>query len=149
MNTRKNSNNLQEIIIQVLDEMNRELGNQFTINTINLVEMSRHTGLSRGELRDSQKNQFIVKPHGSIGKTADTTVLSGFIGMLNSLFRKGIMNSSVCYDCIKEQGYNESKSCVNKYLRFHNDLVPPKRQLVSPQGIRGQCYFHTNPGESY
>lgn len=82
MNERKNSNDLQEIIAQVLNEMKSELGNQFDISTINLAELERRTGLSRGRLRRLQKDQFIVKPHGLIGKTADTTVLSGFTGIL-------------------------------------------------------------------
>ena len=46
MNERKNSNDLQEIIAQVLNEMKSELGNQFDISTINLAELERRTGLS-------------------------------------------------------------------------------------------------------
>lgn len=148
MNERENSNDLQEIITQVLKEMKSELGDLFDINTVNLAELARRTGLSRGKLRGLQKNQFIVKPHGAIGKKADVTVLTGFTGILDNLLRKGVTNSSVCYERIHEQGYNGSQSSVKNYLRAHKDLVPPKRQLVVPQGSRGQRY-HTSPGESY
>jgi len=148
MNERKNSNDLQEIIAQVLNEMKSELGNQFDISTINLAELERRTGLSRGRLRRLQKDQFIVKPHGLIGKTADTTVLSGFTGILDDLLHKGITNSSVCFARIQEQGYKGSQSSVKNYLRAHKDLVPSQRQIVAPQGSRGQRY-QTAPGESY
>ena len=148
MNEGNNSNDLQAIISQVLNEMKSELGNQFNINTINLAELERRTGLSRGKLRSLKKNQFVVKPHASLGKKADTTVLSGFTGIVDTFLKKGITNSSVCFERIKEQGYSGSKSSVKNYIRSHKHLVPPKRQLVAPQGSRGQRY-QTSPGESY
>lgn len=69
MNERKNSNDLQEIIAQVLNEMKSELGNQFDISTINLAELERQViGLSRGRLRRLQKPTSLLSNHMVIGK---------------------------------------------------------------------------------
>ena len=41
-----NSNDLQTIITQVIEEMKSEQGDKFDINRINLAEMERRTGMS-------------------------------------------------------------------------------------------------------
>ena len=47
-----NSNDLQTIITQVIEEMKSEQGDKFDINRINLAEMERRTGMTRAQLRD-------------------------------------------------------------------------------------------------
>ena len=42
-----NSNDLQTIITQVIEEMKSEQGDKFDPNKINLAEMGRRTGLTR------------------------------------------------------------------------------------------------------
>ena len=122
---KENDNDLTEILTQVLNEMKEELGDKFNLETINLAEVERRTGLSRAKLRLIKKNNFVVKPHGLTGRHAPVTLLSGFTGIIDSLLRKGVTNSSVVFE-----------------------LVPAKRQVVAPQGNRGRRY-QTPPGESY
>ena len=54
----------------------------------------------------------------------------------------------ICYDRLKENGFQGGLTIVKDYISKHKELVPPKRQLVVSQGSRGQRY-HTAPGESY
>ena len=60
MNRRTNSNDLQEIVTQALAEMKQVQGENFSLEKINLAELERRTGLSRGKLRALKKNDFIV-----------------------------------------------------------------------------------------
>ena len=53
-----NSNDLQTIITQVIEEMKSEQGDKFDINRINLAEMERRTGMTRAQLRRLKKNGF-------------------------------------------------------------------------------------------
>ena len=52
------------------------------------------------------------------------------------------------YDRLQEIGYAGSRSSVKRYIATHKDLLPPKRQMVAPQGNRGRRY-ETEPGECY
>jgi len=115
---------------------------------VNLAELARRTGLSRFKLRTLKKNGFTVKAHGLVGRKAETTVLSGYTGVIDDLLRDGVKNSVVCYDRIREQGYRGSQTVVRDYVRKHQHLLPPKRQLIAPQGNRGRRY-ETGPGESF
>lgn len=148
MNKENNNNDLQEILTQALNEIKSELGDKFDINKINLADLERRTGLSRGKLRGLKKNGYKVKPHGLKGRTSNNSVISGYTGIIDDLLKKGITNSSVCFDRLQEYGYNGSVSSVKNYIKNNRHLVPPKRQIVSPQGNRGRRY-ETGPGESY
>lgn len=57
-----NSNDLQTIITQVIEEMKSEQGDKFDINRINLAEMERRTGMTRAQLRRLKKNDFQITP---------------------------------------------------------------------------------------
>ena len=141
-------NDLQEIITQAINEIKREQGENFSLAKINLAELERRTGLSRSRLRRLKENNFIVTPHGRIGQKATATVLTGYSGIIDGLLRKGVTNSSVCFERLQEAGYTGGLTTVKTYIADHRDLVPPKRQLVAPQGKRGRRY-QTSPGESY
>lgn len=145
---KENNNDSTEIIAQVLNEMKEELGDKFDINKINLAEVSRRTGISRAKLRLIQKNGFVIKPHGLTGRHSAVTLLTGFTGIIDTLLRKGVTNSAVIFDRLKENGFQGGKTIVKNYISAHKDLVPAKRQVVSPQGNRGRRY-QTAPGESY
>ena len=54
-----NSNDLQTIITQVIEEMKSEQGDKFDPNKINLAEMGRRTGLTRAQLRRIKANGFL------------------------------------------------------------------------------------------
>ena len=144
----ENRNDLQEILTQALNEIKEELGGKFDIDKVNLADLERRTGLTRGKLRSLKKNAFIVKPHGLTGKTSNNNVINQFAGVLDGLLSKGVTNASACYDRIVEVGYAGSKSAVKDYIRSHKYLVLAKRHAVSPHGNRGRRY-ETGPGESY
>lgn len=142
------SNDLQEIITQAIEDIKKEQGDSFDLAHLNLAELGRKTGLSRGKLRTIQENGFIVKPHGRTGMHSVTTVLSGYTGLVDDFLRKGVSNSEVIYPKLCDNGYIGSKSTLKNYIAQHKDLLPARRQLVAPQGNRGRRYT-TDPGESY
>lgn len=142
------NNDLNETIAQFLNEKKSELGDKFSLDTINLAEMERRTGISRAKLRRIQGDGFVDKPHGLTGRKAKVTVLTGYTGIIDDLLRKGITNSSLCFDRLKENGYTGGLTAVKNYIAEHKDLVPAKRQIVAPQGSRGMRY-QTEPGEAY
>ncbi len=146
--TKNKDNDLNEIITQALNEMKVELGEKFDINRINLAELERRTGLPRGKLRRIKANGFVNKPHGNKGRKAEKTVLSGYSGVIDTLLSKGITNSSVIKERITEVGYTGGLTVVKEYILSHKDLVPARRQIVSPQGNRGRRY-NSEPGECY
>ena len=141
-------NDLTEIITKSLNEIKDELGDQFSLEKINLADLERRTGISRAKLRRIKENGFVVPKHGLLGKKADVTVISGYTGIIDDLLRKGVKNATVIYGRLVEHGYTGSKSSVKRYVAEHKDLLPPKRKLVSPQGNRGRRYT-TKPGECY
>lgn len=143
-----NSNDLQTIITQVIEEMKSEQGDKFDFNTINLAEMERRTGLTRAQLRRLKKNSFQVMPHALTGRKADTTIITGYTGVIDDLMKKGVANSEVILERIQEQGFKGSLTTVKRYISSHRELIPPKRQAVAPQGNRGRRYS-SDAGESY
>ena len=143
-----NRNDLQEILTQALNEMKEESGEKFNINKVNLAELERRTGISRGKLRRLKANKFVVKPHGLSGRTSNNNVTEAFSGVLDDLLSKGVTNAFACYDRICEVGYAGSKSAVKNYVKNPKYLIPAKRQIASPQGSHGRRY-ETGPGESY
>lgn len=145
---KENSNGLQTIISQALETLKAKYGKTFNLDKVNLAELQRMTGISRSRLRHLQKNHFIVQPHGRTGLHARVTVLSGFTGVLDSLLRKGVKNSQVCFERIREIGYTGSLTQVKAYIRQHKDLIPAKRNMVVPQGPRSLRY-RTAPGDAY
>lgn len=143
-----NSNDLQTIITQVIEEMKSEQGHKFDLNKINLAELERRTGMTRAQLRRLQKNGFQITQHALTGRKADTTIISGYTGVIDDLLRKGVSNSEVILERIQEQGYEGSLTTVKRYISTHKDLIPPRRQAVAPQGNRRRRYS-SDAGESY
>ena len=147
MNENK-SNDLQSIITQAIEEMKSEQGSTFDLNKINLAELGRRTGLSRAQLRRLKKNDFRVTPHALTGRKANTTIISGYSGVIDYLLQKSVTNSEVILERIQEIGFSGSLSTVKRYINDHKDLIPPKRQAVASQGNRGRRYS-SDAGESY
>ena len=147
MNENK-SNDLQSIITQAIEEMKSEQGSTFGLNKINLAELGRRTGLSRAQLRRLKKNDFRVTPHALTGRKANTTIISGYSGVIDDLLQKSVTNSEVILERIQEIGFSGSLSTVKRYINDHKDLIPPKRQAVASQGNRGRRYS-SDAGESY
>ncbi|WP_057491880.1 IS21 family transposase [Streptococcus orisasini] len=149
MNTNESNNDLTQVILsQAIEQIKFEQGDKFDLNKINLAELERRTGITRAKLRRYKKNNFIIPPHGRTGMKAETTVLTGFSGVLDDLLKNNVSNASVCFDRLCEHGYKGSLTQVRVYIEQHKDLIPPKRLLKNPQGNRGRRY-QTGPGESY
>ena len=142
------NNDLTETIAQALNEIKSELGDKFDLEHINLAELERRTGITRAKLRRLKEHNFIDVPHGLTGRKAETTVLTGYTGLIDALLTQGITNSSVFYDRLTASGYTGGLTVIKDYISAHRDLVPAKRQLVAPQGNRGRRY-QTAPGEAY
>ena len=136
------------IVSRALEEMKAEQGEKFSLETVNLAELKRRTGLSRAKLRKMKRDGFKRKRHGSAGKTAPVTVLTGYTGIVDDFLRKGVTNSEVIYEQLHAKGYTGGKTQIKVYIAAHKDLLPAKRQVVSPQGNRGLRYS-TGPGEAY
>lgn len=143
-----NSNDLQRILTRTINQMKEETGDSFDIKQINLAELERRTKISRSKLRTLKKNDFIVTPHGRKGLKAKETVLTGFTPALDDLLKKNVTNSSVCYERLQVIGYEGGLTQIKEYILSHQDLIPPKRLIVSPQGNRGRRY-RTGTGEAY
>lgn len=141
-------NDLQLTISHALQEMKAEAGDSFNLKKVNLAELERRTNISRKRLRKIKDDGFIVKPHALTGTSKGTTVLSGFTGIIDQLLRKGVTNSSTIKDRLEEVGYKGGLTQIKDYILKHKDLVPAKRQQISPQGNRGRRYT-SGPGESY
>lgn len=141
-------NDLTDIIAQALNEIKSELGDRFDPDRINLAELQRRTGISRAKLRRLKENGFVVLPHALIGRKAETTILSGYTGIIDALLQKGVKNSNVIFERLQENGYPGGKTSVKTYVREHWHLLPPKRRTIAPQGNRGRRY-ETEPGECY
>ena len=143
-----NSNGLDHIVSQAIEEMKREQGDNFSPEKINLAELGRRTGLTRAKLRKLKRDGFVVKPHGLLGRKASQTVLTGYTVILDKLLVQGITNAQVCLERLQEAGFPGSLSTVKDYIAAHRFLVPAKRQVVAPQGSRGS-WFATEPGEAF
>ena len=141
-------NDLTEILTQALNELKSEQGSNFCLEKVNLAELERRTGITRGKLRRLKDNGFVDKPHASTGRTSGKSLLTGFTGIIDDLLSKGVANSSVCYDRLCENGFKGGRTIVKDYISTHKHLMPAKRQIVAPQGNRGRRYT-TEPGESY
>ena len=100
-----NSNDLQTIITQVIEEMKSEQGGKFDPNKINLAEMGRRTGLTRVQLRRIKANGFLVVPHALTGRKAASTIISGYTGVIEDLLKKNVSNFEVILERIQEQGH--------------------------------------------
>lgn len=119
-------NDSTDILAQALNEIKNELGDRFSLEKVNLADLERRTGITRAKLRRIKENGFTILPHGLLGRKAAYTVVSGFSGLIDELLRKGISNSSVIFDRLKENVYAGSKSSVKRYVAANKSLIPPK-----------------------
>ena len=141
-------NDLQEIIDKALAEMGFGPGGAPDPSEINVSEFARRAGLTRSKARTIKAKGFRATAHGRCGQKAKRTVMTGHEEVADDLLRRGVTNSSVVYDRLRDDGYEGGLSAVKDYIRAHRDLVPPKRKAAAPQGSRGQRYS-TEPGEAF
>ena len=93
------SNDSFDIVSRALEEMKKEQGEKFCLEEVNLAELKRRTGISRGKLRKMKRDGFKRKRHGSAGRTAETTVLTGYTGVIDDLLLWQINVDKVSYVC--------------------------------------------------
>ncbi len=77
-------NGFNEIIAQVLEEIKKEQGSNFSLDSVYLAEMQRLTSISRARLRRLKKNGFVVKPDGRSGRKAAKTKLTGYTDIIDA-----------------------------------------------------------------
>ena len=75
-----------EIIAQYISEVKETKGDEFTEDDINLAELERRTGISRGRLRRFKKNGFVWVQHGRTGCKRSRICLPENIKTLTNLF---------------------------------------------------------------
>lgn len=129
MNEINNSNDLQSIITQAIEELKSEQADRFDIKKINLAELERRTGLTRAQLRRLKKNNFKVTPHALTGRKADTTIISAYSGVIDDLLKKGQFiddqpeekPSAPVKVCITQKKETAPKSAFAKFA-FGGDL---------------------------
>lgn len=135
-------NDLEDILTQVRIEVKEEYG------IVNLSEVQRRTGISRARLRRWKENGYHVVPNKKVGRPAGSDKLSPYFEILNRLLTKGVTNSEVLYDRLKEKGYTGGKTIIKDYVSTHKDLVPVRPMKVSPRSSTGMRYY-TEPGDCY
>ena len=136
-----NENDLGEILAQELERI-KECGER-----INLAEIERRTGISRAVLRRWQSNGYVIQPSRK-GWRSGTSKLDDVSETVDALLRKGVANSSVILERIRELGYDGGISILKDYIRRHRDLVPAPRHIVASTGNRGRRYT-TGRGDCY
>ena len=136
------------IIAQAIEEMKAEQGELFSLERINLAELERRTGVSRGKLRRLKQNKFQDLPRNTKGSKHKTTKLSGYTGIIDNLLKQGVKNSSVVIDRLRQAGFDGGITIVKDYIAAHKHLIPAKRRSVDSQGNRGRRYT-TEPGETF
>lgn len=139
-------NGLSNILTQAIEEMKATQGTDFSLETVNLAELERKTGISRAKLRKWKKDGFHICSYDSSSRKPHR--LDGFTAILDNLLREGVHNSAVCFKRLCQEGYTGSQTTVKRYITAHKDLLPAKRQSAAPQGNRGRR-FQTGPGEAY
>ena len=135
-------------IAQAIEKMKAEQGESFSPERINLAELERCTGISRGKLRRLKQNGFQHIPKGSDSGKHKITKLTGYTGIIDTLLKQGVSNSTVILNRLLESGFEGRLTIVKDYIAAHKHLIPAKRQQIAPQGNRGRRYT-TAPGEAY
>ena len=75
-------------------------------------------------------------------------MLTGYTSIIDDFLRKNVTNAVVIFERLQSLGYRGGQTQVRVYIENHQDLIPPKRLQIQPQGNRGRR-FETSPGESY
>ena len=121
----QNGNGFAPSIAQAIEEMKAFQGDSFSLERINLAELERRTGVSRSRLRRLKKNSFQDLPRSTKGSKHTVTKLSGYTGLLDSLLRQGVKNSSVVLERLRQAGFEGGATIVKS-------ISPPTNTLFQP-----------------
>lgn len=111
-------------IAQAIEEMKAEQGESFSPERINLAELERRTGISRGKLRRLKQNGFRGIPKGSDSGKHKFTKLTGYTGIIDTLLKQGVSNSTVILNRLLESGFEGRLTIVKDYIAAHKHLIP-------------------------
>ena len=95
------------------------MGERYSPEKVNLSRLEKMTGISRAKLRRLKKSNFQVLPHGNKGRKSESTVISGYEGVINHYLESNVVNSEVIYDRIKDLGYRGGKTSIKNYMSDH------------------------------
>lgn len=126
------SNGFASSIAQAIEEMKAEQGDGFSLDRIDLAELERRSGVSRGKLRRLKRNGFQNLPRSSKGRKHAATKLSGYTGIIDSLLRQGTKNSSVI-SCLRGKKMDFLLQEVFARLILHNYASLIARKIPVPQ----------------
>lgn len=59
-----------------------------------------------------------------MGRKSESTVLSGFTGVINNLLRSNVTNSEVLFEQLCKLGYTGGMTTVKNHILAHKDLIP-------------------------
>lgn len=143
-------NGLDSIVSQAINEMKEEIGSDFSMDLINLSELSRRTGISRSKLRSWKRNSYsFVAPGPKAGaQRSSERVIERYAPILDTLLQSSVSNSVVCLKRLRREGYTGSLSSVKRYIASHKGLIPPKHKKIEGLGRRARRY-NTKPGYMY
>ena len=143
--TRRNmteENDLEDILTQVRIEVKEQYGK------VNLAEIERRTGVTRARLKRWKDNGYHVIRNKKSGRHTGSKKLAPYTKVFDDLLAKGVTNSEVLYDRLKEKGYTGGKTIIKDYISSHLDLVPARRVIVAPRSSNGMRYY-TEAGDCY
>lgn len=136
------------IIANAYEEMKEEGVATYRGGKPNLEELSRRSGFSRKIVKRIYENGFEEKAHGNEGKKGSRVISGAIREKAEELLRKGVTNSSVVNERLKEAGYKGGLSSVKNFICDNRALVPAKRELApKPQGKVRR--YESGPGEMY
>lgn len=127
-------NELQEILTQAVELVKKQKGK------VVLSEVAKITPFTVRQLRKLQDDGFIIKPHGNRFRRRQNTKLSGFTDLIDDFLMKGVTNSSLILERLREAGYEGGLTILKDYLANHKYLVPAPRVLAVKTPNRGRRY---------
>ena len=135
-------------VAKAIEEMMAEQGEMFSLEKVNLAELTRRTGLSRQKLRRMKAHNFEDTQHAAKGRKSPVTLLSGYMGLLDGLLRNGVTNSAVCLSRLKD-GTRHSK---NVYAKTRKECEKKLNTLIQEmqaerQALIDQARGVTPPGK--
>lgn len=128
----QNGNGFAPSIAQAIEEMKAFKGNSFSLEHVNLAELERRTGVSRGRLRRLKRNGFQDLPRSTKGSKHAVTKLSGYTGLLDGLLRQGVKNSSVVLERLRQTSFEGGVTIVKLCFDCRQIPLPgaaPNKQL--------------------
>ena len=108
------SNGSMRSIAQAIEEMKAEQGESFSLENINLAELERRSGVSRGKLRRLKRNGFQDLPRATKGRKHTVMDAALFIE-IGVQFLQVLIHFGKFHSCVREQHH------VNGHVPFDHE----------------------------